>query len=567
MLYIIGTFTDAVAATIDPDVHVIRTSGRLTENDGGAATYQRTTATLDSGQQNYSWFQAADGSTWQLASGQPYYAAQFGALGGDQIDSRPIIQAALDAPMVGVLNLGPLVHWFSGNIRKPSGKGLVGAGRGLSGFRSFQITVQQASPRYGIYCDGDRNGWFADFFINIDRAGLNFGATPLAQLLNRCSGLVIRGDSRSVRVDRVDVYNATGYAHYTAAGDAANAGPTPKDIMRRDCQAYNSQVCFEATSLGTEEETVDCSAWGAPQDGGTTIPMETAYHAYGGIARVIRRRCSFYGNATGDLTVITDGVDNGEVGFEDCDFETTGTKAGLNVANPDPNGTSVPANAGKITRNYWVRGGRISGGTFGLLANHAKVIVDGATIISRSTGIQVNANAKLDLYSPSIKVAGATTIAVFGVNVEGNGTASWHGAGELTVTNSGTGGVVTYAPSVKFTNTPVITPQSSQLGTALPNYRQRKTGQIIQTAWSSYNPTAANKRFYLNISLATSVASRPLTMVNLLLQQPDGSLIWPPQDLTIAFNWQSNGLIQVQISTADALTNYSLRYEIVEYLG
>ncbi|RXD02149.1 hypothetical protein EQZ23_18560 [Sphingomonas sp. UV9] len=567
MLYIIGTFTDALAATIDPDVHVIRTSGRSTENDGGAATYQRTTATLESNQQNYSWFEAADGSVWQLASGQPYYAAQFGALGGDQIDSRPIIQAALDAPMVGVLNLGPLVHWFSGNIRKPSGKGLVGAGRAISGFRSFQITVQQASPRFGIYCDGDRNGWFADFFINIDRAGLNFGATPAAQLLNRCSGLVIRGDSRSVRVNRVDVYNATGYAHYTAAGDAANSGPTPKDIMRRDCQAYNSQVCFEATSLGTEEETVDCAAWGAPQDGGVTIPMEVAYHAYGGIARVIRRRCSFYGNATGDLTVITDGVDNGEVGFEDCDFETTGTQAGLSVANPDPNGSSVPANAGKITRNYWVRGGRIAGGTFGLLANNAKVRVDGTTFTSRSTGLQITANAAVDLYSPIIKVTGSTTIAVFGVNVEGTGTASWHGAGELTVTNAGTGAVVTFAPSVKFTNTPVITPPSSQLGTALPNYRQRKTGQITQTAWSSYNPTATNKKFYVNIPLATSVASRALTMVNLLLQQPDGSLVWPPQDLTITFNWQSNGLIQVQISTADALTNYSLRYEIVEYLG
>ncbi|MEG8052027.1 hypothetical protein QP178_19990 [Sphingomonas aurantiaca] len=238
MVYIIGTFTEAVAATIDPDVHVIRTSGRLTENDGGAATYQRTTSALDGSQQNYSWFQAADGSVWQLSDGQPYYAAQFGALGGDQIDSRPIIQAALDAPMVGVLNLGPLVHWFSGNIQKPSGKGLVGAGRGISGFRSFQITVQQTSPRYGIYCDGDKNGWFADFFINIDRAGLNFGATPVAQLLNRCSGLVIRGDSQSVRVDRIDVYNATGYAHYTAAGD----GGTPGQRQKTSCAGIARRI-------------------------------------------------------------------------------------------------------------------------------------------------------------------------------------------------------------------------------------------------------------------------------------------------------------------------------------
>ncbi len=567
MLYIIGTFTDAVAATIDPDVHVIRTSGRLTENDGGAATYQRTTATLDSSQQNYSWFQAADGSVWQLASGQPYYAAQFGALGGDQIDSRPLIQAALDAPMVGVLNLGPLVHWFSGNIRKPSGKGLVGAGRGLSGFRSFQVTVQQTSPRFGIYCDDDRNGWFADFFINIDRAGLNFGDTPLAQLLNRCSGLVIRGDSRSVRVDRVDVYNATGYAHYTVAGDAANSGPTPKDIMRRDCQAYNSQVCFEATSLGTEEETVDCSAWGAPQDGGTTIPMEAAYHVYGGVARVIRRRCSFYGNATGDLTAITDGVDNGEVGFEDCDFETTGTQAGLNVGNPDPNGTANPANVGKITRNYWVRGGRIAGGTFGLLANSAIISLDGTVVLSRSTGIQVNINATIDLYAPSIGVSGNTRVAVFGVNVESNGTARWHGAGELKVANAGSGGVVTLSPAVKFTNTPAISPPSDQLGTVLPNYRQRKIGQVARSAWGSYQPTATNQNFFINIDLATSVASRALTSINLQLQQPNASTSWPALNLSVVFNWQSDGLIQVKISTADILTGYSLRYEITEYIS
>lgn len=567
MLYIIGTFTEALAATIDADVEVVRTSGRLSENDGGSATYQRTTDTLPSSQQNYSWFQAADGSVWQLASGQPYYAAQFGALGGDQIDSRPIIQAALDAPMVGVLNLGPLVHWFSGNIHKPSGKGLVGAGRGISGFRSFQITVQQAGPRYGIYCDDDKNGWFADFFINIDRAGLNFGATPLAQLLNRCSGLVIRGSSRSVRVDRVDVYNATGYAHYTAAGNAGNSGPTPKDIMRRDCQAYNSQVCFEATSLGTEEETINCSAWGAPQDGGTTIPMETAYHAYGGIARVIRRRCSFYGNATGDLTVITDGVDNGEIGFEDCDFETTGTQAGLNVANPDPNGTANPANIGKITRNYWVRGGRISGGTFGLLANYAIVSLDRCLVISRSTGIQINMNASIDLYYPSIRVAGNTTVAVFGVNVESNGAARWHGDGDLTVTNAGSGAVVTLSPAVKFITAPVISPPSGQLGTPLPNYRQRKIGQVARSAWGSYQPTSVNQNYFINILLPTSVANRALTAINLQLQQPNASTAWPAQDLAAVFNWQSDGLIQVKISTADLLTGYSLRYEIIEYLS
>lgn len=56
-------------------------------------------------------------------------------------------------------------------------------------------------------------------------------------------------------------------------------------------------------------------------------------------------------------------------------------------------------------------------------------------------------------------------------------------------------------------------------------------------------------------------------MVNLLLQQADGSLACSPRDLTMVFNWKNNGLIEVQISIADELIKYSLRYEIVEYLG
>ena len=567
MTYIVGTFLEAVSSVIDPDVTVIRTSGRSTPDDGGAAIYQRVSDALDPAQENFSWFRDQGGSIWQLEAGQHFFAAQFGALGSDELDAGPIIQTALQAPMVDVLDLGPLVHWFSGSILKPSGKGLIGVNRSVSGFRSFQITEQQTAPRFGVYCDADIDGWFADFFIDIDRAGLNFGTTPTDQLLNRCSGLVVRGASQGVRVDRVDVYNATGYAHYTTAGDAENMGPTPKNIIRTDCRAYNSSVCFETTSLDTEEETVDCGAWGAPQDGGVEVPMETAYHAYGGVGRVIRRRCSFYGNATCDLTVVTDGLDNGEVGFEDCRFETTGTQAGLNVSNPDPNGSVDPANAGKVTKNYWVRGGSIAGGTFGVLADHAVIEIEGTIITSRSTGIQINMNASLDLYAPTIQVAGDITAAVFGVNVEGNGLAVWHGAGELIVTNAGSGAVVTYSPGLTFSNMPVMLPKNSLLGSPVPNYRQRKIGEAARSSWGSYQPSAANKRFYVNIPLTTAVISRGLTVVNFMLEQPSGTLTWPSQDLAVAFNWQSDALIQVQISTAFDLTGYTLRYEIGEFVS
>lgn len=108
MVNIIGTFSEAKLAVIDFAVQMIRTSERALNDDGGAAPYQRATGTLEPMQQDYSWFKAGDESLWQISTGQQVFAAQFGARGGNQIDSTPIIQAALDAPMVDVLNLGSL---------------------------------------------------------------------------------------------------------------------------------------------------------------------------------------------------------------------------------------------------------------------------------------------------------------------------------------------------------------------------------------------------------------------------------------------------------------------------
>lgn len=102
-------------------------------------------------------------------------------------------------------------------------------------------------------------------------------------------------------------------------------GFTLRNVLRRNCGAYNSQVCFESTEDG-EVETIACIAnvdavdvW----DGGTLIPCETMFHEYGAIKRVRRLRCRGYSQAGAGAHPIPTTADILTVIYEACDIEVT----------------------------------------------------------------------------------------------------------------------------------------------------------------------------------------------------------------------------------------------------
>ena len=589
----VGLFAAAKGMTFAAGINRIRTTGRLLRGDGGAAWYVRWVApmvALAAAQQDYSWFQAADGSRWVLEASQRFLPQMFGAMGAlamtrttiaqnVAVDSRgpddaAAINAALLAPMVREL-IVTTQHWFGTDIRKPSGKHLRGLDRAACGFHRIPLVGNQVRPQFGVYSEDDDSGSFSDFFVNCQRSGYaGLPANNQQQLLNRCSGLIVRRDSHNVRVSRVDVYNSWGYSHYTCAGSEGNSGPTPKDIVRGDCRAYNGDTCFEETGLGLTQENIDCSGYSAPIDGGVVLPMECAFHSYSGVAFIRRIRCSFFGDAPAVLDATADGVDSGTIVNIDCNFRPTGGQAAIIITNPDLAGVANPNNAGRRVQNYVIRNtaavpARVfdnGQSPYAVQADNTAVTIDGGEF--RGLGITASTGAVVDMRNgPVVEGLRSDSLFLFALNTDGNGTINWYGrAGSVTAINTTDPALARPASDfgVTFYDFPKLSPASSAGGATLSAYRQRVRGESARATWGSFNPTADNLNLYVNINLPTSVASRDLTDISLLLHAPDGSVVWP-KGVTLAYDWQSDALLQVRIGGTDPLDNFGLRYSILEW--
>lgn len=436
----------------------ITTSGFATDGDGGGAVYFRIGSRIADLRfprmewERHAWsFRAADDSLWVLSGQQEHNPAMFGAFGNPHADDTDALQAALDAPMVRTLNIHA-VHRISRGLVKPSGKHLKGSGREVSGFVfiPIQAGTQQQNPVCGFLLQDDVGGSASDFFMDIQRSGLGMGDTQLEVLHNRCHGLVVTGASRDVRIERVDVSNATGYAHYTSRGPAGS----PTDILRFDCKAINSQVGFETTGQGTSEITENCDVAGTPIDGGDVVPMEAGYHSYGGFSRVVRRNCRFRGEAYAQLSAIVGGVDNGDLVFENCDFESSRYPA-LATINPDPE----CANQGRRTRSVTVTGGRFVSPFIGALLNHCTVSMSGCHVYGL-LGVQISWEADVSIANSlvvGINPDVDSTVACRGLNVEGNGRAVWNGDGVIAAVHARTVAfAIPYGGDVTIAGNPTI---------------------------------------------------------------------------------------------------------------
>lgn len=551
------------AATHDAACARVATRGFFTVNDGGAAHYTRWTAgmaALPAPAEGVWWFTAADASKWQIAEGQTYFTPMFGAMGDPALtltsiaqamaigtNDQPRIQSALDAPMVKML-ITTRQHWLGSDLRKPSGKTLAGQGTAITGFHRIPLVGNQGSPTFGIYAEDDDSGTFFNFFFNVQRSGWNAAlATDDAQHLNnRCSGIVVRRDCRNVLVWQVDVYNAWGYSHYSTAGAAGNAGPTPRGTRRMDCRAFNGATCFQTTSLNATEKLIDCKGYKDPVDGGTAVYTECGFHSYSGVARIHRIRCSFEGNAPAVLDSIADGVNSGTIINQDCLFRTTGGQAAITVNNPDPDGTATnPANAGKKVLDYRVLGCEVTpdlvftGGAtpFAILATYANVTVRGGKL--GGIGVQSGAGAAIIVKGgPDITVSRPDgEVAVTALGTDGSGTIDWFGkAGSITATHGGNPALAKLASDfgVTFHDRPVD---------VTPAFPPDASGTPIGYLWSEtwVKQTGADGAVNI-IANGNDADGNYVYWVSQLLDpvpQLDGSGHWYAERIEHEFSWRA----------------------------
>lgn len=455
---LVGTTVECRTANFDATIKRIVTTGWTSPGDGGSAAYDRTTATLAAAGQNVWWFNAADGSRWQIAAGTVHFAPQFGLLGGDPrvagsggVDARPILNAALAAPMVSVLNIGQLEHFVSvpgntddGIIYVPSGKGLRGNSRSTSRITIMAVPLNSRNrPVQAIYFVDDQYGFVEDLTLDCARSGIN------GPDRDRISGVTIRaklGDSRGTRVSRVTVKNARGYAFYLSADYNTTVQRKIRDQLTEDCLAINSGVPFEQTGntqaiilnpIVDAVQTPDGAGGFVSSDGGAVIPCEAMYHQYGPISDIRIFDAKGFGKAgAGILTAAVDPYALNTVIYYNPDIVNDNTTAAAIVFG------SVFNSIEYRVKNFQIIGGRLeSTQATGVSLTRTDGVIRGTEMLGGTgaanglgdgAGFSATTGSIVDLYG--VKIFGNSnpsgTGAAFGLIAQGDAVIRWFGGGE-----------------------------------------------------------------------------------------------------------------------------------------
>lgn len=201
-------------------------------------------------------------------------------------DLAAIINAALADPNVTTVVLDAGVFTLNSPIFVPSDKTLMGSGR--------YDTIIRASADFMIP-DAQNNAVIVseEQSSNITLSDFTVDAGKISPGGLRLNGIFMRFSSDFL-VARIDVENATGYAHY-AAGDLGlffNGGPTetPASGRYEDCNTFNSQIHFEQFFAdGITLFNVHA------RDGDGDIPTETYFHPLVGSRNITYEQSSAIG--------------------------------------------------------------------------------------------------------------------------------------------------------------------------------------------------------------------------------------------------------------------------------
>jgi Ca2+-binding RTX toxin-like protein len=201
-------------------------------------------------------------------------------------DLAAIINAALADPNVSTVVLGPGVFVLNSSIIVPSNKALMGSGRDDTIIRASDDFVWPSVQQNAVIVSESYSSNIAlsDFSVDANRV------SPDGLRLN---GVMMRF-TQNFLVERVDVANATGYAHY-AIGDLGTyqIGGTlslPVSGRYEDCNTYNSQIHFEQYFAdGITLFNVHA------RDGDGDISTEAYFHPIVGSRNITYEQCSAIG--------------------------------------------------------------------------------------------------------------------------------------------------------------------------------------------------------------------------------------------------------------------------------
>lgn len=563
----IGTFTEAAGLNFDAGVQRVRTTGFATDADGGAAEYDRWTVgmtALPSGGEGVWWFEAADGSKWQIADMPEHMAAMFGALGGSGIDARPIINQAFSAPMVRQINLGALTHYISlPGLRPASGKNLVGINRAVSWVRVIPVTGLTTGQNYAVGRINDDGGLCRDYSIDCRRSHFGIGThgQPHGHVIYAKDG----GTCRRTTVVRVDVHNCYGYAHYTTTGTVGD-GVLVEDTRREDCRAFNFNVGFEEVGNVNRHTNVRPLAVAAAQDGGTLLTCECLFHQYGDIQNVEYLDPCGRGTAQAGISIFnTEGQDIERVHYINPDIDVT-ADFGLFVEARNAAGTADPGDGALADINdVQIFGGRIRATSVGGLASGATVKVHGTEMIGLDgPGMEVRTGSTVEFHSPCLEgnrdPAGATV--AWGLFVNG-GSVKWYGSGRLRAIGPAFSKAADLA-SVDWYGMPETFPVMGEVDVAITD----KLFRVPFADWLADTP-GQNYRVDLDLSGLNGGSgvldtTKTIVLPSLEIPFPAGAV-----GANFAFStevlWIGTESVRVYIITTETLTGCVLKARVTEF--
>lgn len=552
----VGPFVQARTFSYLASVNRIYTTGFATEGDGGGAAYDRYTGTaqLPSIGQNIWWFQAADGSRWQIVDADQHNAASFGALGGESIEAGVILTRAFLAPQVKQIHLGALTHYFVPRIDVPSGKFLVGAGPSVSKLVVVPLPAgqTQTSPRFAVRHLNTIGGGSSGYSLDCSRSGLGRGDP------NRTHGVCVlalnNGLVSGTTVDNVEVYNCFGYAFYTAA----QAGGTNRveNVVHTRISAYNFQVGIETTGNVVNSYSRDTLSVAAPQDGGALIPTETLYHEYGGIQSFTRYNARGSGTASaGILIFTTDGVDVGSVAYENPDI-TGNFGSGLFVEGRDGNKVNA----------FRIEGGQITSSTLGAVFRQGNFVLRSTALTGQDgNGLEIGTGANVDMYTPVIEAnrdATGTTAAV-AVAIDSPGTIRMYGSGRLQA-DGPPGSFAINKNAVQFFGEPQFTPLGDPV-TPLPGQILRERFfRIPQSSWIVNGTQDLEARIDLSAQQEDRVADIAKAHVLVSFEFTATGEVRNPLVSTSTF-WPDTTMARIFIASNQPMTGWVLKARLTEY--
>ena len=227
-------------------------------------------------------------------------------------DLAAIINAVLADPDVSTVVLGSGIFLLNSPIFVPSDKILMGSGRYNTIIRaSADFTIPNAQNNAVIMSEEQStNITLSDF--TVDAAKISPGGL-------RLNGIFMRFSSDFL-VARIDVENATGYAHY-AAGDLGSylSGGTlgvPASGRYEDCNTFNSQVHFEQFFAdGITLSNVHA------RDGDGDIPTEAYFHPIVGSRNITYEHSSAIGRGFLGFSLISSVIPLENISIIDTQIE------------------------------------------------------------------------------------------------------------------------------------------------------------------------------------------------------------------------------------------------------